>query len=357
MISVGLRPINNIVDITNFVLMETGHPLHAFDYNDIAGKKIIVRKAEQGEEFTTLDENEFKLNDDILLICDNEKPVALAGVMGGLNSGVTDKTRDVLLEVAYFNLADIRHTVKHTNIFSDSSKRFERGVDPNNAEYVINRAASLINELAGGNTAKGIYDVYPDRINELTLELRMSRTEKLLGFKIGKEEIIASLNSINLRTEEKSEDILTVHIPTFRPDITREIDLIEEVVRLYGYDKIPDQTKSNVDLNINEDKEELEIDFIREQLVGMGLYEISAKSMVDHKYCIPFGKSPVKIQHPLNEEMNHLRNSLLISLLNTAGKNIRRKYDNINIFEVGKIFYNGGDKPEEKTPLQYYCQV
>ncbi|MDA3885840.1 MAG: phenylalanine--tRNA ligase subunit beta, partial [Candidatus Delongbacteria bacterium] len=349
LIAVGLRPINNVVDITNFVLMETGHPLHAFDYNDIAGKKIIVRKAENGEEFTTLDENKYKLNDDILLICDAERPVALAGVMGGLNSGVTEKTTDVLLEVAYFNLADIRHTVKHTNIFSDSSKRFERGVDPNNAEFVIERAAALINELAGGRTAKGIYDVYPNKITELSIELRLSRTEKLLGFKIDKKDIISSLNSIDLKTVEKTEDILIVTVPTFRPDITIEIDLIEEVVRLYGYDKIPEQIKSNIDLNINEDEEELEIDLIREKLVGMGLYEVSAKSMVDHKFCIPFEKKPVKIQHPLNEEMNHLRNSILISLLNIAGKNIRRKYENINIFEVGKIFYHKDNELEEKN--------
>ncbi|MDA3838212.1 MAG: phenylalanine--tRNA ligase subunit beta, partial [Candidatus Delongbacteria bacterium] len=349
LIAVGLRPINNVVDITNFVLMETGHPLHAFDYNDIAGKKIIVRKAKNGEEFTTLDENKYKLNDDILLICDAERPVALAGVMGGLNSGVTEKTTDVLLEVAYFNLADIRHTVKHTNIFSDSSKRFERGVDPNNAEFVINRAAALINELAGGKTAKGIYDVYPKKIEEFNLELRLSRTEKLLGFKIDKKDIISSLNAIDLKTVEKTEDTLMVTVPTFRPDITREIDLIEEVVRLYGYDKIPEQIKSNVDLTIHEDKEELEIDIIREQLVGMGLYEISAKSMVDHKFCIPFEKKPVKIQHPLNEEMNHLRNSSLISLLLIADKNIRRKYDSINIFEVGKIFYHKEKELEEKN--------
>ncbi|MBN2789339.1 MAG: phenylalanine--tRNA ligase subunit beta [Candidatus Delongbacteria bacterium] len=349
LIAVGLRPINNVVDITNFVLMETGHPLHAFDFNDIAGKKIIVRKAKNGEEFTTLDDNKLKLNDDILLICDVEKPVALAGVMGGLNSGVTEKTTDVLLEVAYFNLADIRHTVKHTNILSDSSKRFERGVDPNNAEFVVDRAAALINELAGGETTKGIFDVYPKKIKELTIELRLSRTEKLLGFKIDKEDIIHSLNSIDLRTEVKSEDVLSVQVPTFRPDITREIDLIEEVVRLYGYDKIPDQTKSNVDLKINEDPEELEIDNIREQLVNMGLIEISAKSMVDLKYCLPFEKKPIRIQHPLNEEMNHLRNSILTSLANIADKNIRRKYDSINIFEVGKIFYEINGKLEEKN--------
>ncbi|MCK5759999.1 MAG: phenylalanine--tRNA ligase subunit beta [Candidatus Delongbacteria bacterium] len=349
LIAVGLRPINNVVDITNFVLMETGHPLHAFDYNDIAGEKIIVRKAKKGEKFITLDENKFELNNKILLICDDERPIALAGVMGGLNSGVTEKTTDVLLEVAYFNLADIRQTVKHTNILSDSSKRFERGVDPNNAEYVIDRAAALINELAGGKTVKGIFDVYPNKIKEITLDLRLSRTEKLLGFKINKKEIIESFSSIDLRTKEKTKDILAVTIPTFRPDITREIDLIEEVVRLYGYDKIPDIVKSNINLNINEDKEELEIDMIREHLVDMGLFEISAKSMVDHKYTIPFEKKPVKIQHPLNEEMNHLRNSLLISLLNTAGKNIRRKYDNINIFEVGKIFYHREKELEEKN--------
>jgi phenylalanyl-tRNA synthetase beta chain len=339
LIAVGLRPKNNVVDITNFVMLETGHPLHAFDFNNVAGHKIIVRKAKNGEKFTTLDNKEFELNDKILMICDAEKPLALAGVMGGLDSGVTDITTDVLLEVAYFNLADIRETVKFTNIHTDSSKRFERGVDPNDAEFVINRAAALISELAEGRILKGIADAYPSKIAEKNIDLRISRTEKILGFTVPADEIIRTFNKIELKTVRKDADTLSVRVPTFRPDITREIDLIEEAVRLYGYDKIPETAVSEVSLEPSENREEEIIDHVRERLKNLGLVETVSKSMVDRKYCLPFERTPVRIEHPLNEEMNHLRNSILLSLLQTADKNIRRKNEKISIFETGKIFF------------------
>lgn len=339
LLAVGLRPINNVVDITNFVMLETGHPLHAFDLKDISGGKIIVRKAVNGEKFVTLDGKELELNDRILMICDAEKPAALAGVMGGLNSGVTKDTADILLEVAYFNLADIRETVKFTNIHTDSSKRFERGVDPNDSEHVINRAAALIKELAGGDILNGIADNYPSKIACKKIELRISRTEKVLGFKIDAPFIVSSFNKIELAAEVKNADTLSVTVPTFRPDITREIDLIEEAVRLYGYDKIPELNISSIGLESNEDPDEDLIDSVREKLRNLGLVETFSKSMVDGKYCTPFVKEPVKIEHPLNEEMNHLRNSLLLPLLLTADKNIRRKNSKISIFETGRIFY------------------
>ncbi len=342
--SVGLRPINNVVDITNFVMLETGHPLHAFDLDNVAGKEIIVRKALKDEKFITLDGKGFTLNENILMICDSEKAVALAGVMGGLNSGVTQTTTDVLLEVAYFNLADIRETVKLTNLHTDSSKRFERGIDPNDSEYVINRAASLIRELGGGEILAGTVDVYPEKITEKSIKLRLSRTDKVLGFHIDKDTIISSLNSIGLKTEVEDSDTLSFTIPTFRPDITQEIDLIEEAVRLYGYDRIPEITLSTISLAPVVNREEKTADSIRENLRNLGLSETLSKSMVDGKYCTPFERKPVKIGHPLNEEMNHLRNSIVLSLLQTAGKNIRRKNGRIGIFETGKIFfYDNGD--------------
>ena len=338
LISVGLRPINNIVDITNFVMMESGHPLHAFDYSNIENNEIVVRKAQNGEKFTTLDEVEHTLNDEILLICDGEKPVALAGVMGGLNSGVTVETKDVLLEVAYFNLADIRHATKHLNIFTDSSKRFERGVDPNDMEFVINRAAALIEELADGEVVAGICDVYENRIEEKEVELRFERTDKILGFKVDPKDIVKNFEAIDLKCEKIDENRIKVTVPTCRPDITSEIDLIEEVVRLYGYDKIPSLSRSNISLEGVVNKEEADLSRIRKEFVNLGLMEVSAKSMVDGKYTVPFNGKAVKIEHPLNEEMNHLRNSLLISLLHIAGRNIRRNNDSINIFEAGRRF-------------------
>jgi phenylalanyl-tRNA synthetase beta chain len=351
LISVGLRPINNVVDITNFVMLETGHPLHAFDFDNVAGKEIIVRKAAPGEKFTTLDEKEFALNENILMICDAEKSVALAGVMGGMNSGVTEKTENVLLEVAYFNLADIRETVKLTNLHTDSSKRFERGIDPNDSEFVINRAAALINELAGGEILSGIFDVYEKKITKKTIDLRLSRTDKVLGFHIDKDAVVSSFNAIGLKTEVKDSDTLTVTVPTFRPDITREIDLIEEAVRLYGYDRIPEITLSTISLEPEINTEEMLMDRSRGTLKNLGMTETLSKSMVDGKYCAPFEKDPVKIDHPLNEEMNHLRNSLLVSLLQTADKNIRRKNENISVYEAGKIFFYEDKNIVEKNSV------
>jgi phenylalanyl-tRNA synthetase beta chain len=341
--AVGLRPINNVVDITNFVMMETGHPLHAFDFNNVAGKKIIVRKANNGEKFKTLDDKEFVLNDSILMICDAERPVALAGVMGGLDSGVTEKTTDVLIEVAYFNLADIRETVKFTNLHTDSSKRFERGIDPNDAQFVADRAASLIAELAGGEILSGMADVYPAPVEKKEIKLRFSRAAKVLGFTIPDDFIEKSFKRIELEVIERGADHVTVSVPTFRPDITGEIDLIEEAVRLFGYDKIPEVTLSTISLEPAENKDENVIDVIREGLRNLSLTETFSKSMVDGKYCAPFEKKPVKIEHPLNEEMNHLRNSLILSLLQNADKNIRRKNESIAIFETGRAFYYGSE--------------
>ena len=351
LIAVGLRPVNNVVDITNFVMLETGHPLHAFDFDDVSGREIIVRKAVKGEKFTTLDEKEFDLNENILMICDAEKPVALAGVMGGMNSGVTEKTKNVLLEVAYFNLADVRETVKLTNLHTDSSKRFERGIDPNDSEFVINRAAALLTDLANGEVLSGIVDVYPQPVSETSIDLRLSRTDKVLGFNIGKDSIISSFNTIGLKTVIKDSDTLTVTVPTFRPDITHEIDLIEEAVRLYGYDRIPEITLSTISLEPDINTEEMLLDRSRGTLKNLGMTETLNKSMVDGKYCAPFEKNPVKIDHPLNEEMNHLRNSLLVSLLQTADKNIRRKNENISIYEAGKIFFYDDKNIVEKNSV------
>ena len=344
LIAVGLRPINNIVDITNFIVMETGHPMHAFDYSEVKGNKIIVRKAEKDEKFVTLDDAEYKLNEEILLICDAEKPVALAGVMGGKNSGVEDTTTDVLLEVAYFNLADIRHAVKHLSIFTDSSKRFERGVDPNDAQFVIDRAALLMQELAGGEIVAGTKDVYPTKISEKAIKLRVTRANEILGFEISKEQMIDDLNEISLlaTANKKDDNKIDVVIPTFRPDIEKEIDLIEEVVRLYGFENIPEKSRSTIDLEIVEDRLDVENDKIRKDLNNLGLYELTSRRMVDEKYCNAFvveNRKTVSIEHPLNEEMNHLRNSLIISLIRNAGNNIRKGIDKINIFETGKVFY------------------
>ncbi len=339
LIAVGLNPINNIVDITNFIMLETAHPMHAFDYEQIEDKKIIIRKANDKEEFVTLDGKKHVLDKGMLLICDGKKPVALAGVMGGENSGITANSKDVLLEVASFNLADIRHTSGALKINTDSSKRFERGVDLNDIEFVINRAAALIAEYSGGEIVSGILNSGKEKNDFLEINVRYSRINTVLGFEISKEQILKDLNKIDLQTKTIDDDTFRVTVPSFRGDVKREIDIIEEVVRLYGYDKIPDDLSCNITLEIEDSREEIMTTKVRNALLALGLTEVCCKSMVDEKYCKLFEEKAVKIAHPLNEEQNHLRTNLLLSLLTIAKNNFNRKYDKINIFEVSRRFY------------------
>lgn len=338
LIAVGLRPINNIVDVTNYILMETGHPMHAFDLAKLNGNKIVVKRATNGQKFTTLDDAEHTLSDDILMICDAEKPVAVAGVMGGLDSGVTEETTDILLEVAYFNFVDIRNSSQKLKLSSDSSRRFERGVDPNDAEFVVNRAASLMQELSECEVCKGIIDVYPEPIKKAETEIRVSRTNKVIGIEFTQEQIVKYLESIEFECEVIDEDKIKVLVPTYRPDTTEEIHVIEEVIRVHGYDKLPELGRSNISLAHIPNIEDDYISVARRDLVALGLTETSSKTMVDGKLCLPFGEKSVQIEHPLNEEMNMLRNNILITLLIVASKNIRRRYERIAIFETGPVF-------------------
>ncbi|MFA4924802.1 MAG: phenylalanine--tRNA ligase subunit beta, partial [Ignavibacteriaceae bacterium] len=234
--SIGLRPINNIVDVTNFVLHEIGQPLHAFDLDKLSQQKIVVKKAEADSLFTTLDAKQRKLNENVLLICDGEKPVAVAGVMGGENSEVTSSTKNILIESAYFNPTSIRKTSKYLGLSTDASYRFERGTDPSNTVYAAERAAQLMAELSGGGVVDGCIDVYPNHISEKEITLRFHQVERVLGYSIPKEKIKNILSSLGFEMKNVSEESMTVLTPTFRPDIDREIDLIEEIARINGYD-------------------------------------------------------------------------------------------------------------------------
>ncbi|MBN1971186.1 MAG: phenylalanine--tRNA ligase subunit beta [Candidatus Delongbacteria bacterium] len=336
--AVGLRPINNIVDITNYVMMETGHPLHAFDYSEIKGSEIIVKKGFEGDKFVTLDDATHTLNNDTLMICDKERPLAMAGVMGGLNSGVNDNTKNVVLEVAFFNLVDIRHATRDYNISTDSARRFERGVDPNDALYVIDRAASLIEEIAGGEVAEKALDFYPEAIINKTIELRISRCNKVLGFKIPKIDVITYLKQIEFSVKEIDDDKLSVTVPTFRPDVENEIDLIEEVVRVHGYEKIPESSTTTFDLSVKFNKRDLLIDSLRKDMLNLGLNEICSRTMQDVKFNKIFNENMVILEHPLNDEMNSMRTSVISSLMLCASRNIRHRIDSVAIFESGRIF-------------------
>ena len=351
--AIGIRPINNIVDVTNFVLMETGHPLHAFDYDKLADHTIIVRDALDGEHFTTLDGKGRELKTGMLLICDAEKPVALAGVMGGLNSEISDTTKNLLIESAYFNPQSIRKTSKLLGLSSDASQRFERGADPDITGYAVDRAAQLISEIAGGNILKNQIDVYPKKMKSSTVKVDLTTVNNILGTNLTSSKVIKLLAGIGLsgRTQKKKKvksDLMSFVVPTFRPDITREIDIIEEVARLYGYDNIETKIKSLIQFSTQVPKLELN-DKIREWLVGKGFNEITTNSLQKLEFVseqwLPDGyavNNVVKIINPISKDMSAMRTSLIPSMLGVIRHNIYQQQKNLNLFEFGKIYFKNG---------------
>ena len=338
--SVGLRSINNVVDASNFVLMETGHPLHTFDFDKLADHEINVRFAKLGEKFETIDHVERKLSSEILLICDSEKPIALAGIMGGSFSEVDENTKNVLVESAYFNPAVIRKGSKLQQLSTDSSKRFERGTDPNGTLiYSQNRLAGLINEVAGGQIAKGIIDIYPKKIDMKVVKLRFNKVENVTGLKIERQEIKRIFVALGFDIVEVNDDSILVKIPTFRPDIEREIDLIEEVVRINNMDKIPTLRKINISISESVDKLHPFLKSVRNLFVGMGFNETLSNSLVSEKIAALgiWNYKPLKIKNPFSKEMNTLRTDIIQSLLENLKVNVLRKRENIRLFEIGKV--------------------
>lgn len=356
-LSVGLRPINNIVDITNFVMMETGQPLHAFDYDKISDKKIIIKTANEGDKFTTLDSKERILNENSLMVCDGKKASAIAGIMGGEFSEITENTKNVLIEVAYFDPVAIRKNSKRLGLQTDASQRFERGVDIDNIEYVSNRASSLIQELTGGEVLKGIVDVYPVKFNKLKVPIRKKRCEKIIGIDIAEEEIIRMLESIEIKYIEKEEDKLYFEIPEFRrEDLQREIDLIEEIARLYGYSRI--ENDYNFSINVSnivdyKDKYQKFLNSVKEYFIGRGYNEIITYSQQDDKKISGFGKKPVIIENPNSVLMNAMRVNLYYGMLTTIINNVNLlgKEISLKLFESGKVFAEGETKFSEDNHL------
>ena len=334
--SIDLRPINNIVDITNFVLHEVGQPLHAFDLDNLQGKKIIVKNAEEGEEFTTLDSKQRKLKSSDLMICDGQRSVAIAGVMGGENSEVTNSTKNILIESAYFNPSSVRRTSKSLLLSTDASYRFERGVDPNNTVYAAKRAAQLMSELGEGEVLKGVLDVYPEVIESKGVGIRFSRIKKILGFEISSENVKNILQKLGFIIIEESENELKLRVPTYRPDVEREIDLIEEVARIYGYDKIPSVEKIAVTLDEKKDTSSFK-DLLRSAAVSVGFNEIITNPLQSSQVAALTGK-PVSIINPENQDMSDLRTSLLQGGIISIAHNINVGQKNLNLFEIGNVF-------------------
>lgn len=347
--SVGIGAINNIVDVTNFVLMEYGQPLHAFDYHKLTENRIVVRRATVGEHITTLDEVERELTPDMLVIADAEKPVALAGIMGGYDSEITETTCDVLLESAYFNPSSVRATAKAFGISTEASYRFERGADPGAVLTALDRAAQLITELAGGTISEGIVDVYPGRQPLAQIQLRPERVNFVLGTTLQAAEMAQILNRLGFDVDTTGE-VYQVTVPTFRADVTREIDLIEEIARVYGYDNIPTTLpKGDIPVPASNPKTEVRR-CIKHFLLGTGMMEA-----VNYSFCDPncFDKirlntndplrNTLQLRNPLSPEMSVLRTTLMPGLLENAQHNRNHQIDTIALFEIGGVFLHDGE--------------
>ncbi len=337
-IASGMRPINNIVDVTNYVMFELGQPLHAFDYRLIRGPEIIVRRARVGEVLTTIDGEIRKLDSEMLVIADAERPVALAGIMGGADTEITDATTDVLIESANFDPVGIRKTSKRLAMSTESSYRFERGVDPGITDFAAWRAAQLIKEIAGGDVATGIVDVYPCRVESLSLTVRPQRVNSVLGTSIEPDVMVQILNSLAIETVLEN-GMLRCTVPTFRSDITREIDLIEEIGRLYGYDKLP-QTMPSRSLQGKDSREGAFAERVRRILISCACQEVLTHSLVDSRYAELAGKQNevIRVRNPLSEDLDSLRTSLAVNLLQVIARNQAREMENVSVFEIGKVF-------------------
>ena len=357
--SVGVGVINNIVDVTNFVLMEYGQPLHAFDYHKLAENRIVVRRAAEGELLMTLDAIERELTPEMLVIADAEKPVALAGIMGGYDSEITAETRDVLLESAYFNPASVRATSKALGIHTEASYRFERGTDPGAVIAALERAAHLIAELAGGTICEGVVDVYPRETPLCQIQLRPARVNFILGTAMEATEMVEILTRLGFHVVPADAATYQVTVPTFRADVTREIDLIEELARVYGYDNIP-TTLPKGDIPIPEPDVKTEVhQRVKRFLLASGMMEA-----VNYSFCAPscFDKirmhekdarrEAVQLRNPLSPEMSLLRTTLLPSLLENAQHNHNHQIDTIALFEMSTVFLveeTPGDSPDREV--------
>ena len=364
LLSVGQRPINNMVDVTNFVMLETGQPLHAFDFDNLAENRIVVRTANKGETFVTLDQKERVLDPEMLMICDGEKAVAIGGVMGGLNSEIEDSTTRVLLESAYFSAVTTRRTSKRLGLNTDASHRFERGVDPGGQIAAANRAAKLMAELGGGRLISGLIDEYPNKQSIKSVKLSIKKTNRLLGTQLKRKEIENYLKSIEFKVEKigtkKDGDELKVSPPSFRVDISRPEDLMEEVARLMGYNNIP-TTFPEMPASGQSSHKEIELrNHLRLSMAGLGFREAINYSFA-HKQSgdqLKFGpddprRKLVEILNPLTEDQAAMRTSLVPGLLEAVHYNFSQQIKNLKIFEIGKIFINEDPKqlPKETEIL------
>ncbi|MFT5971012.1 MAG: phenylalanyl-tRNA synthetase beta chain [Flavobacteriales bacterium] len=352
--SIGLSPINNVVDITNFVLHETGQPLHAFDMAKIAGNKVIVQTLEQDTKFVTLDEQERKLNANDLMICNAEGPMCIAGVFGGLESGVSNTTKRIFLESAYFDAVSVRKSAKRHGLNTDASFRFERGVDPVNTVEALKRAALMIQEIAGGKITSEIFDHYPKPVAPVKVDVAYAQITRLVGNDLDKDLIQSILESLDISVEHKTEAGFVAIVPPYRVDVTREVDIIEEILRIYGYNNVVLSGRICAALEhskgINPEKI---YNRVAEQLTGNGFFEIMSNSLTKSSYADKAGfkeEQDVRLLNPLSKDLEVMRQTMLFGGLEAIARNVNRKRADLKFYELGKSYHNyPGGRAEKRT--------
>ncbi len=352
--TIGLKPINNIVDITNFVLHAFGQPLHAFDADKIDRNKVLVRTANEGEKFTTLDGVERTLNNNDLMICNAQKPMCIAGVFGGEESGVSNETKNIFIESAYFNPVSVRKTARRHGLNTDASFRYERGTDPNITIFALKYATKLITQIAGGEIASSINDIYPQKIEDFNVELSIKKTNSLIGKELTKAEIINILSGLEMKVTNESEDIISLQIPPYRTDVQRDVDVIEDILRIYGYNNIElsDNLRSNISYSSKIDNHKY-TNLISEQLTAAGYNEILNNSLTRGEYYqdnnIWAFDNCVKLMNSLSVDLNVMRQTLLYGGLESITHNVNRQNANLKFYEFGNCYlmnnsYEGDDR-------------
>ena len=351
--SIGLSPINNIVDVTNFVLHELGQPLHAFDADRITGR-IEVKTVSSGTKFTTLDEAERSLDSSDLMICDAEKPLCIAGVFGGINSGVSNQTQNIFLESAYFNPVSVRKTAKRHGLNTDASFRFERGIDPSLVIYTLKRAALLIQELAGGEIVGELIDIYPKPISNFNIKLNLNQLNKISGVQYKSEQVEAILESLDIKVLDKNDKVFNLEVPAYRVDVQREIDVIEEVMRIYGFNTIPVPEKVNTSISYFEKNSPQKIqNIVSDVLVANGFLEGMSNSLTSSKYAEKYlnAEHNVELLNALSSDLNVMRQDLLFNTLEAVEYNQNRKNADIKLFEFGSVYHKYSDGYNENKRL------
>lgn len=359
---IGLRPINNIVDITNYIMMAYGQPMHCFDADMVTGKKIVVRTQPEGTKFVTLDGVEHTLGEHDLSICNAEEPMCIAGIFGGKGSGTYDTTRDVVLESAYFHPTWIRKSARRHGLSTDSSFRFERGVDPNATIYALKQAAILCKQLACGKVAMEICDVYPNPIEDAKVRLDYDYVHTLVGKTIEPETIKSICESLEMKITAEDDKGINIDVPAYRVDVTRPCDVVEDILRIYGYNnvEIPTQLKSCLVIKGEEDKKHKMTNIVSEQLVGSGFNEILNNSLTRGAYYDNHNAWPadnsVKIMNPLSSDLSVMRQTLLFGGLESIEHNAKRKNGNLRFFEFGNVYHFAPERQNDENPMDAYLE-